>query len=471
MTEPTADPRPAPQQPAEAEAAVTEAPTPPNPGPRPAAAVAPTAGAAEESNVRPLAARPGAAAATRRRAAATANVQPLPAGDPAPARPRPLPVPPPVPTTEPARTRPRHYALVASLLVLVVLPFAATVSYLWGRAAPEYHSETAFSVRSEGPGAAAAGILGALTQIGGGSASDVNVLYDFIRSQEIVERVDAKLDLRTIWNRADGDPVFTLGADGSTEALLEHWRRMVQVDLESSEGIITVKAFAFTPEEARAIARAVLAESDTLVNALSDKAREDAVSFAERTLAEVERRLRGLRQDMARFRHEHRMIDPSGDVAGQAGLLNALQHELAQSLVERDMLLSYTEPTDQRVVQADRRIDAIGKRIEAERDSLQDGGAGGGTGGALPEVVGAYEELKVDLEFANTAYTHALAGLAAAQAEASRQSRYLVPHVQPTLADTALYPRKVLIAGMAGLFLVLGWSVLLLVYYNVRDNR
>jgi capsular polysaccharide transport system permease protein len=45
-----------------------------------------------------------------------------------------------------------------------------------------------------------------------------------------------------------------------------------------------------------------------------------------------------------------------------------------------------------------------------------------------------------------------------------------VPHVQPTLADTALYPRRVLIAGMAGLFLLLGWSVLMLVYYNVRDN-
>ena len=503
MTDSTADPRPAQGQSTEADQAVSEAPAELHPQPDPSALLAPDqlapaqvipaqgAPRQAESNVRPLAARndpavarpgPRPARPGAKPAPADSNVRPLPGGQPA--RPRPQPVPRALPTTVAARARPRHHVLIASFLLLVLLPFFTTVYYLWGRAAPEYHSETAFSVRSEGAGGAAAGILGALTQIGGGgSASDVNVIYDFIRSQEIVERINAKLDLRAIWNRAEGDPVFAYGDDPSTEALLAYWRRMVQVDLEASEGILTVKSFAFTPEDAQAITHAVLVESDALVNALSDKARSDAVSFAQRELGLVETRLRGLRQDMTNFRREHRMIDPSADVASQSGLLNALQGELAHSLVERDMLLSYTEVTDQRVVQADRRIDAIRKRIEAERNGLQGGpqadgttdettgGTADGTGSALPEVIGAYEELKVDLEFANNAYTHALAGVAASQAEASRQSRYLVPHVQPTLADTALYPRKVLIAGMVGLFLFLGWSVLLLVYYNVRDNR
>jgi capsular polysaccharide transport system permease protein len=119
------------------------------------------------------------------------------------------------------------------------------------------------------------------------------------------------------------------------------------------------------------------------------------------------------------------------------------------------------------VIQADRRIEAITARIEDERRTL------GVTGveGSLPEVVGRYEELVVDLEFANTAYTQALAGLAAARAEARRQSRYLAPHVRPTLATAPLYPRRVLLAGLVGLFLLLGWGTLMLVYYNVRDNR
>ena len=55
------------------------------------------------------------------------------------------------------------------------------------------------------------------------------------------------------------------------------------------------------------------------------------------------------------------------------------------------------------MIQANRRIDAITERIEDERHTL----GVTGVAGTLPEVVGRYEELTIDLEFANTAYTQA----------------------------------------------------------------
>jgi capsular polysaccharide transport system permease protein len=131
------------------------------------------------------------------------------------------------------------------------------------------------------------------------------------------------------------------------------------------------------------------------------------------------------------------------------------------------VLTSYAAEGDQRVVQADRRIAAITERIKEERATL----GVTGVAGTLPELVGRYEELAVDLEFANTAYTQALAGLAAARAEARRQSRYLAAHVEPTLAERSLYPRRAMLSGLTGLFLLLAWGVVMLVYYNVRDNR
>jgi capsular polysaccharide transport system permease protein len=372
----------------------------------------------------------------------------------------------------PARARPRHWGALAGFLLLVALPFAAATGYLFSRAADQYHSEVAFSVRSEEVASATAGLLGALTQIGSGGAPDAAILYDYIRSQEIVAAVDARLDLRTMWNRPgsgwrDGDPVFTLGPDPTIEALHGEWLRMVAVSYDTTAGIIDVVARAFTPGDAKAIADAVLAESSALVNTLADQAREDAVRFAREELAEAEAHLAGMRRALGDFRREHSLVDPSADVAGQSGLLNALNAELAQALVDRDVLTSYAGDGDQRVLQADRRIAAITERIEAERATL----GVTGVAGSLPDVVGRYEELSVDLEFANQAYTQALAGVAAAQAEARRQSRYLAAHVRPTAATTALYPRRALLAGLTGLFLLLGWGILMLVYYNVRDSR
>lgn len=372
-----------------------------------------------------------------------------------------------VPVPDLARPRIRHWGMLASFVLLVVLPFAATVWYLYARAADQYHSEVAFSIRSEDAGSSAAGILGALTKISSGSATDTDILFEFIRSQKIVEEIDPEIDLRAIYRRAPDDPVFSLGDDPSTEALLREWRRKVEVSYDSGGGIIHVRANAFTPEDAQTIARAILAHSGALVNRLSDQAREDAVRFARDELAEAESNLRAVRQRLADFRRENRIVDPSADAAGQTGLLNALQAQLAQALVDRDVMLSYADAADQRVLQVNRRIDAITERIESERASL----GIGGQAGTLPEVLGAYEELQVDMEFANTAYTQALAGLSAARAEARRQSRYLAPHIQPTLATASLYPRRLLLAGLTGLFLMLGWGIVMIIYYNVRDNR
>ncbi|MBP7003145.1 sugar transporter, partial [Amaricoccus sp.] len=387
-----------------------------------------------------------------------------PAAAPAPAAPAAAA---PSPTPVAARLRLRHKVMALSFLALVVLPFVAATAYLYGRAADQYHSEVAFSIRSEESASAAAGLLGAITNLGTGSASDIDILAEYIRSQDIVESVDREIDLRAIFNRVEGDPLFTLGENASIEALVAHWRRMVQTSFESAAGILHVEARAFTPEDAQAIARALLVRSSGLVNRLSEQARADAVRFATEELAEAEAALHAMRGRLAEFRRANRLVDPSGDVAGQAGLLNALQTELAQALVERDMLLTYADEGDQRVIQANRRIDAVRARIEAERAALGAPDAAN----ALPEVVGRYEELLVDLEFANTAYTQALANLAGARAESRRQSRYLAPHVQPTLAQQALYPRRALLAGLTFLFLTLGWSMAMLVYYNVRDNR
>ena len=379
---------------------------------------------------------------------------------------------------QPARFRFRHYVAAASFVLLVLVPFAASVWYLYARAADQYHSTTAFSVRSEELAGSAAGLLGALTQVGTVSASDTDILFDYLRSQEMVAAVDRRLDLRTIYNRARQGPgprdlYFTLGDDPSIEALTDEWHRMVSVDFESHAGIIRVRANAFTPEDATAIATAILDESGALVNRLSEQAREDAVSFARGELARIEEALKVQRARLADFRRENRLVDPTADVAGQMGLLSALQAELAKAMVERDQLLSFVGVGDQRVVQAERRIDAIEKRIDAERGELGAAtpGSGLGSGTALADVVGTYEELKVDLEFANNAYTQGLAALAAARAEAGRQSRYLAAHVLPTKADRALYPYRAERAALVLLFLAIGWGIAMLVYYNVRDSR
>lgn len=366
----------------------------------------------------------------------------------------------------PVTMKPRHTMVASSFVAVVIAPVLLAAAYLFFVAADQYHSKSAFSIRSEEANAAVSGLLGALTQVSSGSASDPDILFEYIRSQKIVEEIDAELNLKEMYQRAEGDWVFALGKEPTVEDLVWQWNRMVHVTHEANNGILQVQTEAFTPEDAQRIAQAILEKSSALVNKLSEDARTDAIRFANDALKEAEANLFDIRQRLTDFRRTNKIVDPRADAEGQLGIVNALQTELARALIERDSLLSFAQPDDPRVTSLDTRIQSISSRIDAERRDLS-----GTAATESVDIFGAYEDLLVQSEFANVAYTQALAGLATARADARRQARYIAIHVQPTLAETSLYPRRFMLTGLTFLFCLLGWAVVMLIYYNVRDNR
>ena len=72
---------------------------------------------------------------------------------------------------------------------------------------------------------------------------------------------------------------------------------------------------------------------------------------------------------------------------------------------------------------------------------------------------------------ANAPSKVALTSLELARDEASRQSRYLATYIRPTLAEDSEYPKRGMFALLAGLILLMSWSILVLIYYSVRDRR
>ena len=93
------------------------------------------------------------------------------------------------------------------------------------------------------------------------------------------------------------------------------------------------------------------------------------------------------------------------------------------------------------------------------------------TGEVLSEVVGRYESLSVDREFAERTYTAALAAYDTARGEAARQSRYLAAYIKPTLAQEAEYPERAKLMLIIGGFLMVTWVIGVLIFYSLRDRR
>jgi len=399
---------------------------------------------------------------------------------PGPGRGGPAKEPPPVivrPLPAVARVKRRHRGLLYSLAAVVLIPLFVTALYLGLVARDQYASTVGFTVRQEDGTSGATSLLGGLSQFVGtrGGSHDSDILYEFIQSQEIVSEISKRVDLVSLYSKNwPWDPVFALSPDATIEELLSYWHRMVRISYDQGTGLIEVRVLAFSPDDAQKIASEVVNESQKMINDLNTTARDDTMRYALEDLDTSLGRLKAAREAMTQFRTRTQMVDPASDLAGRMGVLNNLQQQLAQALIDRDLLRDQKSGPgdDPRLEQASRRIDVIRQQIVKERQSFT---SATGEPSALPEnypsLISEYERLNVDQQFAEETYRAALAAVDVARANAARQSRYLAAYIRPTLPEISEFPRSWVILGLMALFLTLAWAIAAMVFYSIRDRR
>lgn len=374
------------------------------------------------------------------------------------------------PVVQQARPKRRHHLMMLSFVFAVLMPSAVTSIYLYTIAEDRYASTVAFSVRAEQASSASDLLGGFSSLVGGATSQDSDVLYEFVQSQDMVAEIDRKLDLRKLYSKPTADPVFSFPRDGSIEDLVAYWSSMVSVAYDGSTGLIQIETQAFTPQDAQAIAQAIYAESSRMINDLSLTAREDATRYALEDMNSAETRVKAARNALNDYRSRTQIVDPNANVQSQMGILNQLQSQMAEALIQIDLLRATTRADDPRIADAELKISVIEKRIAEERSKFSTGGQGIGNAD-FGTVVAEFERLTVDRDFAERAYVAAMTALDSAKAQAQRQSRYLAAFIRPTLAETAEYPQRGLLSVLTLAFLTLGWSIIALIYYSIRDRR
>ena len=383
-----------------------------------------------------------------------------------------------LPNVKPAGFAPRHRGIMAMFVLLFVLPVVTAAWYLWARAADRYVSVVGFSVRAE-QSASALEFLGGVAELPSSSGSDAEILAQFITSPGLVAKADAVLNLRTMWSKPGydwrhprSDPVFAYHPPGQIEDLEKYWNRRVKVDIDTGSGLLSVSADAFTPQDAHALTTLIFHESAEIINRLSETAREDATRYARVELDRAKADLRQVREDVTTFRNRTQIVDPEASIQGQMGLLSSLQSQLAQTLIDLDVLRQSARPADPRIRQAEGRVEVIEQRISELKAQLGLGPAPGQQDAtAFAHLIGEYEGLMVDLHFAEETYAAARAAFDAALSDAQRQSRYLAAHIDPTEPEAALRPHRWGILALTAFFAAMVWSVAVLILYAFRDRR
>ncbi|MHA7774517.1 RkpR, polysaccharide export protein [Roseibium sp. M-1] len=372
-------------------------------------------------------------------------------------------------------TKTRHRMVLLGFLLFVALPSAVFSIYMFFWASNQFHSTTAFALRSSNQ-TAATEILGmVLNGAGESTTSDSYIIVDYLQSQSILKDLPKDLDLQTIFNREPSDFLFSMGLDLPVEDRLDYWNRMVDVSFDATSGVIYVEVRSFRPEDSVNISSAILKRSEILVNKLSEASRREAVRFSEESVARAEARLKVIRKQMLAYRNETQEVSPEENARLAAEMIAGLDRQRASKEAEKKTLLSYLDEDSPRIRMLNEEIAALAGQISSTRQRLGSGASPSGTKteerkDALSFRLADYSELALEEDFAQQLYVSSLAGLEKARQEADGKHLYLATFIEPTLSEDAQYPSRFLYSLAVFLMLVGFWTVGVLMYYNVRDR-
>ncbi|MBF0527835.1 MAG: capsule biosynthesis protein [Deltaproteobacteria bacterium] len=335
-----------------------------------------------------------------------------------------------------------------------------------------YISECMFAIRNAdnsitgGAGNSSTGTA-MLLQAFGSTNAEAYIVRDYIHSHDLLNHVNKRLQIREHFSSNSHDFISRLNHDATMEQFLKYWVFTVSLSFDPEAGIIRLKTKGYSPEMAQKINKIILEKSEELINRMNERARQDILAQAYRELRLAEEQILLTREALRIFRDDHFMLDPNSTADGLGKLIDQLEMEKAKISQQLAESLSYMRVQSPHVVAIQNKLKTIEDQIITQKHRLV------GTGQRderINTVIGEYEKLTTDAEFAQKRYLNILTSLEISRIKADSKLLYIVPFQLPTLPDESLYPRPFLFTFLVSILSLLTLGLLSLIVGAVREH-
>ena len=328
-----------------------------------------------------------------------------------------------------------------TLLLAVLLPTFLSLLYFGLWASPMYIAEARFAVRGAETSGGASGLAALLLPSGASVGADAHIVAEYIQSPDIMEAIDGEIGIFRHFSSREHDIISRLAADATRDERLSYWQWAVKTSFDPETGIIALSVKAYDPATAKQLAEAVLARSEALVNAMSRRPQNHAITLAMTEVKTAEQRVSAAQEAMRAFRDRSGMLDPASTAGGLQGIVSQLEGEAVKVRAEIAEASTYMSKDAPALVGLRARLEAVETQLASEKLRL----AGEATRtDSLTAFAGEYEALQTESEFARQQLVSAMTSLETARVKAEAKSRYVVAFQIPVLPDESLYPRPFL---------------------------
>ena len=378
-----------------------------------------------------------------------------------------------LPGLRPADAEPQTYVarLVQRFSLFVLLPTAVVAFYLFAIASDQYVAEAQFAVRGNVEPMENVSLGEYTSLIQKHNSQDSYIVRDYINSQAMVDAVEKSLGLSQMFSRKEADFLVRFRPPQPVEELTKYWQEHVQARIDAISGVIQLTVRAFTPEDALAIAKDVIARSEVLINEISRRAQADMVRQAQVDSAASEERLRKATLDIQRYRNHWGIIDPIKSAEGTLTTMMGLRKEKLKAENDLQVLRGSNLDEKSRSIQVlVATVAAIDSQMKALQDQLTtDGGSAGGA--TMSSALLEYEGLMVERTIAEKLNEMANTLLDRARVSAGKQHIFLTAFVPPMIPTDSSYPKRWRQLAVLFFCFVVLWSSVSLIIGGIRDQR
>ena len=366
----------------------------------------------------------------------------------------------------------RIFTKKISFIGLVLLPSIAAAIYYALVASDQFVTETRMIVRTIGVSEQfdTSEQREGRSLIGGDSLTqDSYIVANYLKSPEIVRRLNAEIGLSGFFSRGEVDALSRLQSDATFEDLYKYWNQQVDTYVDGPSGIIIFTVRAFSPEDAVTISKAALAASDEMVDKISEKAKRDLVARVE---AEVDAGLADYRvalDNLRDYQNKTGILDPLSSAKMLSAIIGKLTEQKLQLTVSLKSLEAAKADDTARARELRRSIKAIDDQIALRRNSIAGEQSGDGT--QLSSSLTEFSHLETQRIVTQAVYEASVRNLDTAKSTALKRTTFLSIFSDSSAPEASTYPDRLsnwMIVTIAVLTL---WMTATLIWMSVEDHR
>lgn len=337
----------------------------------------------------------------------------------------------------------------------------------WGLLASNRYVSEAHVVidRTDFSGSQSSDVASLLTGVRSGH--DVLLLRDYLLSTDMLNMLEAKLNLRAHYSDWRRDPLSRMWFENtSQEWFHRYYLSRVKIEMDAFSGVLLIQAQAYTPEMAHAIAVMLVEEGERFMNEMAHRLAREQVGFLEKQVSQMSERMMQARRTMLDYQNAKGLMSPKAQAESLTMIVARLEGQIADAKAKRQVMMGYLSPDAPDVAQVNVQITALEKQLVEEQKRLASP-----EGKTLNKVVEEFQRLQMEAEFAQDIYRTALIALEKGRVESTRTLKKLSILQNPTLPEYALEPRRLYNITTFTLVVLMLAGIVHLLAAIIRDHK